>query len=223
MPLDREKDALIGADGTPDCRRSRRNQTVWFAKSDHPIYPVSSRSFQLLFVSCANRKRAGYWRWRTVAAGYRVQFMFGNVLAFGLYLNWYCSGINAFKKQIKFQHRVNLLRMYDCSLLLDLLIRRTTAIRLRTQRTTAIRTFGCRLITERAEIKILPINSVKFLFCSSHWVFCTTYHLVSTTIVQSTTKMKIYKEIYPINYVYSVCIVYMLWINWCVFGLDKQV
>jgi hypothetical protein len=47
-PLDKEKDALAGADGVVDCRRSQWNRTVRFAKSDHPVCLVSSRSFQTL-------------------------------------------------------------------------------------------------------------------------------------------------------------------------------
>jgi hypothetical protein len=54
MLLGREKDALTGVDGAPDCRRSTRNRTIQFAKLNSPVCLVSSRSFWLLFVLCVN-------------------------------------------------------------------------------------------------------------------------------------------------------------------------
>jgi hypothetical protein len=42
--------------GAPDCRQNRQNQTIRFAKSDSPIFPVLSKSFQLLFDSCGNKQ-----------------------------------------------------------------------------------------------------------------------------------------------------------------------
>jgi hypothetical protein len=58
MPLGREEDTLVRADGAPDCHRSRWNRTIWFTKPDSPICLVLSRSFRLLFVSCVNT----FWR-----------------------------------------------------------------------------------------------------------------------------------------------------------------
>jgi hypothetical protein len=43
------------AGGAPDCCQNRRNWRVRFTKSEGIIFPVSSRSFLLLFVSCVNR------------------------------------------------------------------------------------------------------------------------------------------------------------------------
>jgi hypothetical protein len=49
-----EKGPPTGVDDAPDCRQSRRNQTIWFDKSDSPVCPLLSRSFWFLFVSYAN-------------------------------------------------------------------------------------------------------------------------------------------------------------------------
>jgi hypothetical protein len=48
------EDTLAGADGAPDCRRSRCNRTVRFARPDYPVYPDLSMSFRLLFISCVS-------------------------------------------------------------------------------------------------------------------------------------------------------------------------
>jgi hypothetical protein len=46
------------ASGAPDCHRNRQNWTIRFAKPNGPVFPVSSRSFRLLFDSCGNT----FWR-----------------------------------------------------------------------------------------------------------------------------------------------------------------
>jgi hypothetical protein len=53
--LGREKDTLVGADGAPNCRWTWSNRTLRFVKLEYPICPISSWSFQLLFVSSANK------------------------------------------------------------------------------------------------------------------------------------------------------------------------
>jgi hypothetical protein len=45
MPIGREKDALAGADGAPDCHQSRRNQTIRFAKPNSLVCPILSKGF----------------------------------------------------------------------------------------------------------------------------------------------------------------------------------
>jgi hypothetical protein len=53
-PLDQEKDTLTRANGVPNYRWSWWNRTVRFAKPDHPVCLVLTKSFRHLFILCAN-------------------------------------------------------------------------------------------------------------------------------------------------------------------------
>jgi hypothetical protein len=76
MPLGPRRRTSSKPGGAPDCRRSRQNWTVWFAKPDHLVSAVSSRGFRSPFVSCGNNNSAHENKWLIhICISMQVEFM----------------------------------------------------------------------------------------------------------------------------------------------------
>jgi hypothetical protein len=52
--LGRMRGTLLKPGGAPDCRWSRQNWTLQFAKPEYPVSTVLSMGFRFLFISCGN-------------------------------------------------------------------------------------------------------------------------------------------------------------------------